>query len=288
MTTTQSRSSLLPLLAAIAGLTLLSGAVAGAAATPERTAPTQEQAAIASSTEWLVQETPADPVAYLSLAVLERRFGIEAFEGMGQRYIQEIESATGRQQRRLRAFQRLLDPGAPVEAADLESISEGIDQLTSRALNCQRYPLPVDFELTLRTAISNGGYALTHSALALQWIEENGCATAWSRRLHTLAIQQIAKIPDVDLRVTDLELEAATFLSYMASEQLIPPGFVESVLETQQQDGGWSADSALDPDSGHWHATSLALWMLLEQASLETIPMIQFLESGGTHDFSRP
>jgi hypothetical protein len=260
-------------LAAVMSAQVLAVGVVGAPPSDSGASPA-ELAAIASATDWLVRETPTDPVAFLSLAVLERRFDIEAFEGMRQRYIQEIQSSQGRQQRRLRAFQRLLDADAPVEAADLEAITEGIDLLTSRALNCQRLQLPPDFELELRTAITTGGYDLTHAALALQWIEENGCSSAWSRRLHTLAIQQIAKIPDVDLRMTDLELEAATFLFYMGSEQLLPPGFVDSVLETQQPDGGWSGDSALDPDSGHWHATSLALWMLLEQASPEPIPMI--------------
>ncbi len=230
--------------------------------------------AIEAATDWLVRETPDDPVAYLSLAILARRFGIETFADMGPRYVQVIESKEGREQRRLRAFQRLLEVDAPVETADLEAITEGIDRLTSRALNCQRYPLPSDFELTLRTAMSEGGYFLTHSALALQWIEENGCDTAWSRRLRSLALQQLAKIPDVDLRLTDLELEAATFLVYMDSEQLLPPGFVDGVLEMQREDGGWPGDSASDLDTGHWHATSLALWILMETSWTDPAPMI--------------
>ena len=256
-------------------ISLIAAVAAGASSSdPPPSSSTREETAVAQTTGWLVTRTPDGPVAYLSLAVLHRRFGLDDLEPMQSRYMAAVEGSEGRAQRRLRAFMRLLDPNARVEAADLDSISEGIDQLTSRALNCQRYPLPIDFELTLRTAISKGGYALTHAGLALQWLEENTCATPWSRRLQTMAIQKIGKILETDPRVTDLELEAETFLSYTGSKQLIPPGFVESVLETQRADGGWSADSALDPDGGHWHATSLALWLLLEKAAPEPIPMI--------------
>ena len=233
-----------------------------------------EKEAVETAIAWLVEMTPEDPVAFLSLAVLERRFSIKEFAEMRELYVQEIESASGREQRRLQAFRRLIDAEAVVEAADLEAITDGIDALTGRALNCQKHPLPSGFELTLRTAINKGDYLLTHSALALQWLEENGCSSAWSRRLHSIALQQMAKIIEVDLRVTDLELEAATFLYYMGHEHLVPPGYIDNVLATQREDGGWSGDSALVPETGHWHATSLALWMLEERASSESIPMI--------------
>ena len=255
---------------AVAPLVFGSIAPASADRKERRTQKRAAEAAIA----WLVEMTPDDPVAHLSLALIARRFGIEALSDMSQRYLDAVQEAEGRRQRRLRAFTRLIETDAPVEAGDLEAIEKGIDLLTGRALNCQRFPLPADFELTLRTAMAEGDYLLTHSALALQWLAENGCATPWSRRLHTLAIQQMAKIPHTDLRLTDLELEAATFLVYMGAEQLLPPDFLAGVLEAQREDGSWAGDSALDEGTGHWHATSLGLWLLLEQVAAEPLPII--------------
>jgi len=233
-----------------------------------------QTAAITAATDWLLEMTPEDPVAYLSLALIGRRFGVEQLEVMEHRYLAALEGAKGREERRLRAFLPILEADAPVEPADIEAIDKGFDVLTGRALNCRSIPLPSDFELKLRQAMTRGGYWLTHSALALQWLEENDCSTPWSRRLRTLAVQQMAQIPEIDLRLTDLELEAATFLVYMDAEQLLPPGFYDTVLEAQRPDGSWAGDSALDEDTGHWHATSLALWILLEKTSPDALPII--------------
>lgn len=253
------------------GLAVLCADAPGALAEGEPSRERAVRGAIASLQGDLPED---DPIAWLSLAILDRRFELGAFAGLGERYREELAAAEGADRRKLRVFLRLIEPGATVEAADLAAITEGIDLLTSRALHCDRLGLPEDFELTLRSAIGTGGYLLTHAGLALQWIEENGCDTPWSRRLRVLVVQRMALIPDADERLTDFELEAATFLSYMDREDLLPPGFVESVLAVQRPDGGWSPDSALEPEEVHWHATSLALWLLLEQDTAERVPMI--------------
>lgn len=232
------------------------------------------EGAVAAAIAFLEADLPQDPIAWVSLAVIDRRFELGAFAGLNARYHEELAAANGADRSTLQVFLRLLDPGATIDPADLAAITDGIDFLTSRALHCDRLGLPENFQLSLRSAITAGGYHLTHAGLALQWIEENRCDTPWSRRLRVLAIQRMASIPEPDKRVTDLELEAATFLSYMGREDLLTPGFVESVLAAQRPDGGWSPDSALEPDEVHWHPTSLALWLLLEHAPPELVPMI--------------
>lgn len=241
----------------------------GAEFDPDRLAAVAEKAI-----HELERATPQDPIAYLSLAVLHRRFPIAAFADMRVRYLQALAAAEGDQRRLLQVFLRLLYPTAVCTPEDLAAVPEGIDRLTSRALHCDRLGLPADYDATMRQAIDDGGYLLTHAGLALKWIRENGCDTEWTRALEPVVLERLAAIPNADSRVTDLELEAATFLYYWGRDDLVPDGFVAAALAAQGEDGGWSPDSEQQPEARHWHPTSLALWMLLERATREDVPMV--------------
>jgi hypothetical protein len=60
--------------------------------------------------------------------------------------------------------------------------------------------------------------------------------------------------------VSDMKLEAAAFLHFAGQGARVDRTFVESVLLTQQRDGGWGKSGDTRSD---WHATILALLLLL-------------------------
>lgn len=258
----------------MASLLLATSTPAGAAAGPTVYAAERLASAAEGAIRHLEQNPPQDPIGYLSLAVLHRRFPIAAFRDMRARYLQALAAAKDDQLRTLRVFLRLLHHAAPSDPEDLAAINEGIDLVTSRALHCDRLGLPSDYQATVREAAEAGGYFLTHVALALKWVRENGCDTEWTRSLEAAILARVAEIPNADSQVTDLELEAATLLYYWGRDDLVPDGFLGAVLAAQGDDGGWSPDSESQATVRHWHPTSLALWMLLEMATQSEAPMV--------------
>jgi hypothetical protein len=122
----------------------------------------------------------------------------------------------------------------------------------------------------LRGGSATGGYALTQSVLATEWSVENGCVTR--AEIQALRAEQIAwlvtlvqrreELSDEFDAITDIWLEAVAMLYYVGASNTVRPEWLEEIVRIQNDDGGWSrspAERRSDP-----HATTLALWVLLE------------------------
>jgi len=191
--------------------------------------------------------------------VSRRRFGVDALHGMWGAYAAQLASASTAQ---LRVYARVGDPAVVAAPEDL-AVLVPPDAYTSAALYCDVYPLALDYPDTLSQALVQDGYAATHVLLSLMWLSDNGCVDPTDAAFHESVLAGVAGLIDSDLSsITDLEVEAATFLAYSGERERIVPGFTEALLAAQRIDGGWPADpSALDSNG---HTTGLAVWYLHE------------------------
>ena len=204
-----------------------------------------------------------EPHALLWLALMHRRFGIDAFADALQRYdrvlIEQPEQAPLR-----RVLRRFAARDNPLQPDDWDAVTLQSDRILVVALYCDRLGLPRSFPETLHKAASAGGYYLPHVILAWFFIRENGCAlTLPEGFMERVYAASAAIIDDDPLTVSDLRLEVAAFLHLAGQSALVNDAFVERVIACQQDDGGWGR--ARDERGGSdWHSTILGLLLLLQ------------------------
>ncbi len=206
-------------------------------------------------------ENETKPDALLMADVIYRRFGIEALAGSLQLY-DKILSENPDRAPLMRVFRRIADCNNVLQDHDLEVVQLDTDLLTVPALYCDRLGFPSDYTEHLSIGISQGGYMLTHALLACIWIQENNCEVPISEDLMEDLYVANADLINEDDVVRDLELEAAAFLYIAGRGELVKTTFIEKIVEVQNSDGGWSANSN-NPSTSEWHATALALLVLL-------------------------
>lgn len=216
-------------------------------------------------------EDSNEPYALLWMDVMYRRFAITQFSDALERYDQLI-SAEPENVALLRIFRRIADPNNVLQTEDLDSVYSEVDELVIPALYCNQEPLPDDYVEMLENAVAVGDYQLTHTLLALVFVQENGYSLSLPEGFVESVYSSNAQLIDDDQTVTDIELEAATFLYLAEQNELVSDSFVEEVILAQKDDGGWTI-SGNKTDQSNWHPTILALLLLLhEQNPTDSYP----------------
>jgi len=207
---------------------------------------------------------PNDPYALLMLDMAHRRFGIAAFADALQRYDQILATLPDKAPL-MRLFRRIADYDNPLQAWDLQEVTEDTDRVTIFALYCDQLGLSdTDYQSMLEQATSLGDYMLTHALLACIWIKENGCEVPLPDGFMENIYHANAALINDDSVVDDLELEAVVFLYLAGQGALVDPAFIDRVIAAQNYDGGWSLSSDTPGDSD-WHASVLGLLLLLHK-----------------------
>lgn len=199
---------------------------------------------------------------YYFVYFLHRRFGIEALADLPDRY-RSFRASGPRPARGVDLFERLIDPEARLRQERLADVDHPADRMTIAALYCDQLPVSEGYESVLREMSSKGGYELTHAALAIAWLDENGCG-AHPPALRAEVAEKMAAGIRNDSRIDDLEIESAAFLYYLDRGDLVPKDFPAALLEAQNADGGW-AEKWPGTEGSNWHPTVFALWVLLER-----------------------
>jgi len=203
------------------------------------------------------------PHLLLFLDVFHRRFGLERFGDARVHYDELMEHSPPEMVPYLRALRRMLDPNNAVEG-DRYPCVPTVDLLTCPALYCDRLPAPPSYNAWLHASLAAGRKDLTHVGFANMLARDLGCQGFVPTDVEAAAIDGMTELVARDGRVTDLELEAATFLLYLGHGDHLPEGFTEEVLAAQRPDGGWALDSAEPQRPANWHPTCWAAWYLLE------------------------
>jgi hypothetical protein len=202
-----------------------------------------------------------DPYELLMLNVMYRRFGITAFADSLQLYDEELSERPD-DAPLLRVFRRIADHDNQLQPGDLDAVSIDIDQITVPALYCDRLGFSDRYADILEQATFMGGNLLPHIVLARIWTKENGCEWPKPESWMETAYGETADLIGDDPLVDDLKLEAAAFLYLAGQGSKVSDNFIDRVLATQNNDGGWPSSSYIQGESVG-HATVLALMLLL-------------------------
>jgi len=195
------------------------------------------------------------------LNVLYRRFGITEFANSLNHYDQLL--AKNPENAPLpRVFRRIADYYNYPQPMDYYAVTADVDQITVPALYADRAILPENYGSMLIDAANKGDYLLTHALLATIWLQENHCEWPVSDDFREFLYRANSVLIGNGSVVNDLRLEAAAFLYVAGQGTLVNNAFVQSVIKTQNYDGGWS-DSSDPPDGSYWHPSVLALMLLL-------------------------
>lgn len=128
--------------------------------------------------------------------------------------------------------------------------------------NCDHMQLPKAFWPTMSQNNEAGGYYLTHNALALAFIKDNGCQIPPTEGdLLSKTVDGMVKIMDDPNTTPDLRYEAIAFLGLSGRSDLINSKWIDQLVSQQKENGSWvDGSDAQNSD----HTTTLALWALLE------------------------
>jgi len=212
----------------------------------------------------------ADPNWAALFAFLKRRFGLEVRLASGEFAHRVRGGAAGGVMQDI--YRRIDDPTAIADKKAIADLEHVVDRITASALHCDRIALPADWLAILAKAAQAGGYALTHSALALEWTLENGCAPRHAAEVAALRLEQVRLLVALmDDRAelarrfeadADLWIEAVAMLYYVGGRAEIRPEWLRHLVGMQLPNGAWPASTRAERADAH--ATSLALWALLE------------------------
>ena len=202
-----------------------------------------------------------NPHVCLFLGSMRRRFDLQAFADLPRKYDELL--AGGGPSPDFLALRRILHPKNVCPPAILAMIVSEANRVLGPALYCDRGEYPPNYRGTLRGAVDEGGYALTHAGLALAFMEAYGCDPPVHdpRNFKDKVVTKMAALLDASDGTSDLEMESAAFLHLLGRGDLVPAGFVAAARAAQMPDGGWPGVSVLASD---WHATAVGLWLLLE------------------------
>jgi len=206
-----------------------------------------------------------EPHALLFMNILYRRFGIAEFADTLERYDQVIAERP-EEAPVLRVLRRIADGNNPIRPDDWDHVNIQTDRLLVTALYCDRVGLPDEFGDALVRAVSQGGYAATHALLAWTWVLENDCPLTLPEGFLEHMFGTVARIIDEDpTSLNDIKLEAGAFLCLARQSPRVDLGFVRRIFAIQNADGGWgkAGETAPDPNVSSWHATILALMIIV-------------------------
>ncbi len=231
--------------------------------------PVKWSAALEAGLLW--HQRRKEPLSYelAGLDLLFRRFGLNQFGSAAALFLQRVKETRNPV---LRIFSRLVDPAAVLLLEDWTALTGENDRLTVPALYSDQHPLPKDYAESLQTHARRGGYALTHTALALMWLRDLDVNRPTPAAFEDQVVEGLIELTRSGWGL-DLRIEAAVFLCYLRSERLLSGEVIDEVIKSQRSDGGWTRHGGVT--ESNWHTSGLATWLLLEiKPSPKMEPMV--------------
>lgn len=128
------------------------------------------------------------------------------------------------------------------------------------ALHCDHRELSAEDIDVAEAAVSQGSeYEWAHTAYALRWMDELGCASPGGGALRDLVLVTLVDALQGATVADDASLSMSAALAVLGRPDLVPAGFRRIVVDQQDEGGGWAPVVGEPPG---WHATGLALWTL--------------------------
>ena len=216
-----------------------------------------------------------DSASLMIIDYVGRRYGITELSGAAQ--AAATRSARSDLTPDERSLARLVQPRATMSPLIGTAESRTTDALAI-ALHCDQIPPPATYLEDLASLAADGGFAATHAALAVGWLNELGCSSAASRALQTTLVISIEAAFHASVGVIDLRAEQSAFALYLGGTSTRSIEWEQSIRSTQHSDGSWGQDGPGSQSS--WHTTILAMWALAAQdpsnntVTMSTVPML--------------
>lgn len=167
-------------------------------------------------------------------------------------------------ERGMALFARLHETKSSISCRDIKA-QTGLQQLMAWSINASTCKPDKTFSDMLWQYTRSGGRDLTHAALCLAWLQEQGMTTTVENAdsLQRYQVASLTSLAQVEGYNTDTGLEALLGLIRLGHSRDIQPEWIAAVLQAQHPDGGWPRTTEAN-ESSDMHATLLALWVLLD------------------------
>lgn len=213
--------------------------------------------------------TLAGPTERVFFSYLQRKFNLDPLLGSEGPPI-PVKRGLGVSPEPINYLVRIAYPDEIVRQKPQHSELESNVAITNiYSANCDHMDLPANFWAVMQESVRLGDYFVSHVALALEMMENNGCAMPpVATDLDNETAQQMVKIIEDPNTVADLRYEAIAFLLMRDHRDLVEQEWIDQITSEQLQDGTWphkAGDTNTD-----FHSTLLAFWSLLEYSRPDT------------------
>lgn len=201
------------------------------------------------------------PLDLMLLDFLQRKFELDPAFSFQYAYFRVPPAA---EKEKCDLYRRLIDPDSPTPV--LPKQAPVFVRTDLMALYCRDGLMPPDFFDRLRFQQKTGGYALTHAALALQWVQDLDCLPDLPeyRDLRESLARDLLRLAQDQQMISDVGLEALAFLCYLGEQKKLPRDVADTLRNAQRVDGSFAGRRVARPDEFNDHATLLGLWIFLE------------------------
>lgn len=162
----------------------------------------------------------------------------------------------------MRFFRKLYGAKGGFAKQDLLKLS-GIFRLMALSINTDVIAPDKELNDLIWSLSMNEDRDLTHAALCLAWLREQGKDGLLKEvdslyKFQTAKLKSLAETQDYS---TDTGLEALAGLIRLGKADAIQPEWIEKIVAAQNADGGWAWIPG-DKASSNEHSTILAVWVL--------------------------
>lgn len=203
------------------------------------------------------------PYERLMFDYLQRKYAIDKVFSAAHTPIPTPAKGQGVDPKQFNALLRIAYPNDLVDAIP-DAADDTMSQMVMEAANCDHIPLPDDFGSLVNQNIQAGKYFLTHVALALRFMDDNGCTYFSSEQESQIRQSVTAGMKELAGNMTtkaDLRYEATAFLLDTNLGQAVSDAWIRQTVTEQLPSGGWS--ESVGGTAANDHTTLLAIWALL-------------------------
>ncbi len=142
------------------------------------------------------------------------------------------------------------------------------DDIIIPALYCEEHIIPDNVLINIFNIEDAVDYNLTHRYLAMLFLKNRNCLDKEEYNIDSSILEASEKIVEEVERAAfnDLYSERVAFLFYGGFRDIIQDIWIETIIENQEQSGGWSTlkYSEYFGQEENPHTTALSLWVLVE------------------------
>lgn len=152
---------------------------------------------------------------------------------------------------------------------------EGVSLTNIYASHCDKIALPADYWTLMRSQYEQGGYYLTHVALAFRFMKDNNCDIPDDAKvLESQVNRGMVAIAADPASLADLRYEAIALLLLSGSRSDVKQEWINQIASEQLPDGSWALQLG---GTSNDHTTLLAMWALLQYSrpDVEYQPLIR-------------